>query len=374
MTRGTGWMRMVAGLLLSGIASTCWAAPPALPLIPFKRIDVDPNKRYELTKENGPWMVFATSFAGEGAEKQAHDLVMELRQKHKLPAYIHAQHYDFTEKIDGLGVNKFGEPKKMKYVRQTKEFDEIAVLVGNYTSVEDSELQKTLQKLKVLKPTCLDTNKSKQPTTQRYATLRSFQKMLVKDEDEKTKGPMAKAFATRNPMMPEVDDAVRGLDPTVVEWNRNAEFSLLNNRGKYTVKVATFRGISTWKKDEIEKLESGSMRSRLEEAASKANKLAKALRAQGVEAYEFHDRHESIVCIGSFDSVGTPRADGKTEINPAIYKIIQDYGAKQTQLPGQINLGMQPRSLKGITFDVQPMAVEVPRVSVAANLSRGLLQ
>jgi hypothetical protein len=286
---------------------------------------------------------------------------------------MHKQHYDFTEKVRGLGVNKYGDPKQMKYARATKEFDEIAVMVGNYPGLEDSDLQKTLQKIKFLKPECLDRS-GKKPTTQRYATLREFQKMVTPDKDAKTKGPMAKAFATRNPLLPEDYDAIRGLDPAVVDWNRNAEFSLLTNPGKYTVKVATFRGVSTWKKDEIEQLERGQMRSRLEEAATKANKLAKLLRSQGVEAYEFHDRHESIVCIGNFDTVGSPREDGKIEINPSVHKIMKDYGAQQLPLPGQANLGLQPRQLKGINFDVQPMPVEVPRVSVAANLSRGLLQ
>ena len=45
-------------------------------------------------------------------------------------------------------------------------------------------------------------------------------------------------------------------------------------------------------------------RSKLEEAAYNAHLLVVALRKQGVEAYEFHDRHESLVTIGSFDSVG----------------------------------------------------------------------
>ena len=54
--------------------------------------------------------------------------------------------------------------------------------------------------------------------------------------------------------------------------------------------------------------------SALEEAGEAAHKLVEVLRNQGYEAYEFHDRGSSIVTVGSFDSVGTPRADGKIEI------------------------------------------------------------
>jgi len=155
----------------------------------------------------------------------------------------------------------------------------------------------------------------------------------------------------------------------VLEMNEDAEFSLLRNRGKYTVKVATFQGVSTSKLDEIAKLERGQIRGKLEEAALKANKLAKALRAEGVEAYEFHDRNESIVCVGSFESVGTPREDGKIEINPAINKVIKEYSPEQTQLLGQ-EVGLQPRTLAGVAFDIQPIPVQVPKVSVGASYAK----
>jgi hypothetical protein len=104
---------------------------------------------------------------------------------------------------------------------------------------------------------------------------------------------------------------------------------------------------------------------KLEEAAIKAHRLTAALRKQGVEAYEFHDRYESIVTVGSFDSVGTPRADGKTEINPQIHQLMRAYGAQRQQLPGGASLGLVPRTLDGVAFDVQPMPVGVPKKSIA---------
>jgi hypothetical protein len=110
---------------------------------------------------------------------------------------------------------------------------------------------------------------------------------------------------------------------------------------------------------------------KLEEAADKANKLTEALRKRGVEAYEFHDRYESIVTVGSFDSVGMPRPDGKTEISPEIHQIMETYGPKRQRLPGQGGYGLVPYSLNGIPCDVQPMPVEVPRLSIAAAYAPG---
>lgn len=99
--------------------------------------------------------------------------------------------------------------------------------------------------------------------------------------------------------------------------------------------------------------------SKLEIAADKAHRLTKALRKKGVEAYEFHDRYESIVTVGSFQAVGSPREDGKIEINPAVHRVIETYRAEKQDLGAMV--GLKPRMLDDIPFDVQPQPVEVPR-------------
>ena len=73
-----------------------------------------------------------------------------------------------------------------------------------------------------------------------------------------------------------------------------------------------------------------------------AHKLTLALRKKGYEAYEFHDRFSSIVTVGSFDSTGTPRADGKTEINPAAYKIMCAFRPETQNNLGQMQRGQIP--------------------------------
>jgi hypothetical protein len=365
---GRGVFTLLLGLAILGSAVTAVAAPPRLPFIPFKRIDVDPKKTYEITPENGPWMVFAASFIGDGAEEQAHELVMELRQRHRLPAYIHRKHFDYTEPVQGLGVNRFGEAKKMRHA-SAKAFDEIAVFVGNYEDLDDPDLQKTLKKIKFMHPESLDLT-TRERSTQRFAGWRYFSKLLNDDEEQRNKGQMGGAFATRNPIRPDENKAASGLDPLVLEMNQDAEFSLLRNRGKFTVKVATFQGVSTSKLDEIAKLERGQIRGKLEEAAVKAHKLAQALRAEGVDAYEFHDRHESMVCVGGFESVGKELESGQIELDPQILEIMRKYGAEQKPIPGQAVVGLSPRTLNGIPFDVTPVPIEVPKVSIAASYVR----
>jgi hypothetical protein len=351
---------------LVSLAEPAFAAKPWELLIPFKRVDADAGKEYRLTENHGPWMIMASSFAGPGADQQAQNLVLELRKRYNIEAYIHRQTFDFSDPVVGLGFNRYGGPKMMRHANAAK-FDEIAVLIGSFEDVSDPRLEKTLAEIKYARPDCLDISKNK-TTTQRFIGLRELQRRLTPDPDKKQQGPMGNAFVTRNPLLPQEYFVPKGLDPFVENMNRDLEYSLLKNRGQYSVRVAVFRGASTMKASEANKLTN-----KLEDAEMKAHDLTKLLRKQGIEAYEFHDRYESIVTVGSFESIGVKQADGTTELNPAVHRLMQEYGPRQQTLPGQAGLGLVPRSLNGISFDIQPVPVEVPRSSIAAAYRPGNL-
>jgi hypothetical protein len=76
-----------------------------------------------------------------------------------------------------------------------------------------------------------------------------------------------------------------------------------------------------------------------------------------------------------------PRADGKTEINPAMHRIMQEFGPIKRNLPDGTQ-GLQARTEKvkgyqgGIPFDPQPWPVQVPRQTVGAayNSSQSLFR
>ena len=358
---------VLAFLVALCLTHTAAGQQPLARFVPLRRVEADPRKEYPLKQENGPWMIYAASFAGPEAENEAHQLVIELRQKYKVPAYIHHQAYDFTETVEGRGLDRYGEPRKMRYQNPAR-FDEVAVLVGNFPSVDAPAMAKLLEELKYANPNTLDPNDRN--TGLRFAGFRAFQKSINPNKAKSSKGPMGQAFVTRNPMLPESYFAQSGVDNFVAQMNRGVKHSLLECPGKYTVRVATFRGASELDQGKVKQLlRSGRMESRLAEAAEKAHFLVTQLRKRNIEAYEFHDRTESLVTVGSFDSVGTPRTDGKTEINPAILKIMKCYGAQEQTLPGG-RVGLAPRAVGGIPFDVQPMPVEVPRRSIGADYAR----
>jgi hypothetical protein len=372
--------------LVAGRLTRSADATPPWQFISFKKIDADPTKSYPLTQANGPWVIVATTFHGDQAEPRARQLVYELRQSYKLNAYTHARNYDYTQRgMGGIGFYPDGTPKRMKYQNEEK-YEEVAVLVGDFHSVDDPEGQKTLAMLKKAEPDCLKTPDPQAKADNKFAELFRFQTLT---RSVRKAGPMGDAFMTTNPLLPKEYFAPKGVDKMTLEMNRGVQHSLLDCQGRYTVRIATFSGRVVIDQQKIRELEhgkdsvpitKGNDESPLVEAAKKAHLLTEALRAKGVEAYEFHDRYTSIVTIGSFNSVGTPRADGKTEINPMIYQIMQKYGADQSA--GGQSMGCMPKTVmvgpehskQPVVLDIQPMPVEVPHRSISSDYQQASLR
>jgi len=365
-----------AAALFHVAAEPVRAQAPLQRLSLFKKLETNPDKEYPLTEDKGPWLILCSTFIGKDAETQAKQLVVELRRDYKVAAYIHEQKLDLGGTVTGRGLDKYGRPKQMKHAK-SGEREEFAVLVGDFPSGDDPEAKRILEKIRYAKPDCLNPEKITEAGQQNSRALAGWRTMAAglswNPNDTKSRGPMGKAFMVTNPMFPDDYFKPKGIDPLVEKMNENVEYGLLKSGGKYTVKVATFQGSAISMPKEVQAVESGQKRlkSRLEIAAINAHLLTIALREKGYEAYEFHDHASSIVTVGSFASYGTPRDDGKIEINPAIHQIMQTFGAQQAPGPdGKLNY--QPKSLAEIPFDIQPTPVEVPQrtVSTAFNRSR----
>jgi len=360
----------------------------------FRRVEADPQNSYPLANQNGPWMIMAATFGAregqtdaetqqmrEEAAAQARDLVHELRQEYKLEAYTYVRRVDLNdETVQGRGIDRRGRPLRMRYQRKPM-IEEVAVLIGNYPSIDSADAERDLKVVKDITPKALDVVALGAAGRRTYQQLAGLAQKTVTPEQfalnnpaswlksatnlqinnvTRQFGPMGSAFVTRNPRLPKEDPTVRQVDQIVYDMNKDVRFSLLECPKNYTVQVATFTGAVVVDQKKIRELERGEAQlpSRLTEAAIKAHELTEALRLKGFEAYEFHDRGASIVTVGSFDSVGVPRPDGKIELNPAVLKTIQTFGVQPNG---------QPMSLLKIPFDVQPLPVAVPRRSIAAD-------
>src|SRR5687767_6161857 len=102
------------------LAVSAQAEPPWAKLVPFKKIDADPSKTYELEEKHGPWMIMVASFVGPTAEEQSHDLVLELRRRFRIEAFTYRKTYDFSKPTEGLGYSRYGGQRRMRYQNNHK--------------------------------------------------------------------------------------------------------------------------------------------------------------------------------------------------------------------------------------------------------------
>ena len=67
----------------------------------------------------------------------------------------------------------------------------------------------------------------------------------------------------------------------------------------------------------------------LDLAAERAALTVRALRRAGYEAYQFHDRSQSYVTIGSFNELGKVDAANRFGYDEGIQDIVEKFGAKK---------------------------------------------
>lgn len=381
-------MRTLKLISLSLIAVT-----GLLTVAPVDAIENVRGKNYNLTTKHGPWMVMVTSFRnvreedqrteGLTAEQAAAELVFELREK-GIPAYTFSQD---AKRGEIETRDRLGRDDHRVYAAQR---DMICVLAGNYEKIDDNVGQKTLNYIKKFHPKFLKNPKS-------GAIVRA----------DATRGPLSGAFMTINPLVKPEEVMARSIDRETKFLNSGAAFSLVDNPHKYTLRIATFAGKSatplgnsSYRGRESKfdnELRSPDSQSLVLRAGEDAEQLTEFLRRRktapdagqfanaGIyDAYVYHDKFQSIVTVGGFDSADDPR----------IRTIAQHYGPKLVPDMRLLNVpsrttpatpeeieklpkiltthteqlfpkGADPRTAAPIwvwAFDVDPQVIPVPRI------------
>ena len=392
-----------------GLKSATSAEPFWRQVVARKKVEADPNADYTLAETNGPWLIMAASFNGEAGEDEARELVRELRSKFNLAAFYYGMTFQLEDERPGRGLDHYGSRIKRRYQRGSQVLEH-AVLVGEFPSIDDPEAQGLLDRVKTLDPDCLKVEVG-EPTSQSLVSIRQMQR-AVKQRLGKpvNRGPMGHAFLTRNPLLPKEYFTPR-VDAEVAKWNENFEYSLLKCPGKFTIKVATFSGRSTLSGTEDAEAGARSRRAKEDDplvlAGDNAHKLAVALRSRGWEAYEFHDRSESYVTIGSFDEM-EKLPDGRlVPSSREAQVIVNTFGAASPNVSlekpayremgvkeeaasaieskeerikrefnnrfkglGDVAEGFHPKRFVGVPFDIQPVPIEAPKVSISSAYVR----
>ncbi len=269
-----------------------------------------PLEPYLLTKENGPFMVLAYTFRGPDAPRQAQALVMELRNKFKLPAYILLPR-KFPNRSNIRGVPPqaptFATRDDVGVPEIYRTLDEAAVLVGDEKTVKDSNV--LMHKVKKLHPETID----------------GLQQMW---HWRKGQG-LTRAIMTTNPFVPAESLFPQQQDVLIGKINAGPH-TIKNCPGRYTLEIANFSGRKTLDVNNDQRFKGINARAeepaghRADDAEKLADALAKDKEIQqtGYQPYVYHDRFSSRVMIGSFDSptipppassTTAPRADGRPQ-------------------------------------------------------------
>jgi hypothetical protein len=271
-------------------------------------VEADPNKEYAISPEAGQWLICAAVFAGPQAPKMAHEMVLEIRARFHLPAFVlnrgEEERRKQREELDK--IHKMYPDAKVP-LRHTRIEEQCAVLVGGYANVD--EANRALKSIKKLDP---PSNENLMPILTEVRP--------ADDSPDGSKGliqythvnPFVKSFVVRNPTVLIERPAEHKNDPLLQKWNAGDSYSLLQCKKPWTLMIAAYQGSSViqaknappsvwdrlWGKDTISKLDASSQN---------AHNLAEVLRKFGFEAYTLHLREGSVVTVGGFDRADDPR-------------------------------------------------------------------
>lgn len=362
-------------ILLGILVSPMWRA------CAWSRIEAVRGKQYHLSKRHGPWMIMVASFEevegvdhteGMSPRQAAEQLVFELRKK-GVPAYTYEQRsqFDKINTVDRLGRRKL----RFRKERHAN----IAVLAGNYSGRDNRIAQRTLKHIKKFQPEFLRDVRNNTVVKKKLRDGGALLKLRnggIYRETPGRPGPLSGAFLTINPMLSPQEIRNRQHDPLLLKLNSQGELSLLNNRGRYTVIVASFYGTPKTKiggRTPHGKERNLKLRAALDEAAINAWELAKALRKarslgydRNYEAYVFHNRYRSIVTIGSFDRPNDPRIARLQRTFGAKVRKIKGAGGRSIltaevfTIPRRLQPGRSP--VKSWLFDARPALMDVPKI------------
>jgi hypothetical protein len=322
------------------------------------------GKRYKLGKNHGPWMIMVAAIRdvddeqrriedGMSAWEAADEIVYELRLR-GIPAYTYSQ----DEQMGEIASPSSNEASGRRYIAQQ---GYISVMAGNFPRNDDKKAKDALEFIK----------KKFDP---KFLTDSKNGGILPKTPGRPS--PFSRAFMTVNPLWEgEVRDVER--DDFITELNADQKYSLLQNKGKYTLIVATFTGNSVMQVGNDSSTKAMGFFEKhfgksLDDCAVNAKELTEKLRnakkygyESNYEAWVFHDKYKSVVTVGSFESKDDPR----------LRTMATQFGGKMVRHPdsGQDVLAGETFSIPRVTknnelptqswlFDPQPKVMDVPRV------------
>ncbi len=321
------------------------------------RIDATQGRQYRITKQHGPWMIMVASLSetpqdrrrpGISPAEAADQLVYALR-KRNIPAYA----FRLSDHPGNpLGMASQGGGDNLRY-RAAR--DSICVLAGNYSDSKSTVAQRTLKYIKSLEMARL--NLDWEDDSVFYSTPGQPR-------------PFSGSFLTYNPLFTPEEIEAQKRDTLLLSMNAAGDYSIVNNSGRYTLVVASFKGRSLMqvgKSSQRGRAEEFKISGTLNDAALRAWKVTEMLR-EGIfdgtqkgrtfEAWCFHDRYKSMVTVGSFDGPNDPRI---AQLN-GIFKAKSQTGANGRPFVTGESIVIPGDPPQTVIFDPVPRLIPVPQL------------
>jgi hypothetical protein len=359
------------------------------------KTNVTSGESFELDETKGPWLIYVKCYDGANARDDAYELAQELRTKHQLFAYVfhsvpeaedesvledRMREKEILESLAQAGqgdIPLYMPTKKRKSQKLSVTTEQYAVVVGNFQSINDNDINRTFEKIKGLESDCVvaqmqrETAEAERTGTFDKSMLIDLTRMSIREQTNNTIAPFVSAIKSTNPLLP-AEYFTNRVDDFVQKLNKDSQYSLLRCPGKYTVKVAEFGGNIVADPKQIAAIEKNekilTAKSKLERAGDKAENVCHALREKGWEAYTFHDRTRSIVTVGSFNSLGQKDRDGViVEYDPQIVNIYNIFSVgdiskiKEVVRPSRDEQFQIGKSILNIPLLPFPEPMEVPK-------------
>lgn len=296
------------------------AAPPAN--------QPDPNQDILVTEREGPWMLCLAWYSGQDAPVWARQMVMELRNHYRLPAYVFnrgaEERRKEDERIRAIKEKQLAFFKQQNLplttpirVKRLQIEEQCAVLIGNYADADAA--RRGLDAIRRLDPP--DPKKVKLFCFYNGETDdKNPEKVNVKDI--KYQNPFAKAFVVHNPVLKverprewEQSEAA-----ALRKLNQGEDYSLFNCTKPYTLVIKQFSTPSVLQPRSasgtfLAALGLGKTGDGIDTAAHNAHNLADLMRKSfNLEAYVLHTRQSSMVTVGGFEGPGDPHMRSTQEM------------------------------------------------------------
>lgn len=312
-----------------------------------------PPTIFPINPQAGEWMICAASYAGPDALELARQLVLVLRDKHQLPAYIYNRSDELRRQADAdrERILRLHPEADLRHRRTFRLPDQCAVLVGGYSSFEDAGAGVKAIRALPMPKLWLGDGKTPYDLMNLYEPDPQKRQTLVRRAPV---SPYANALVVRNPTLPPAPRPADAPDPFWKELNADEPYSLLKCPARYTLVVKDYIGTTTIQPRTstsafLNMLGMGPNRlgTGLTAAGYQAHALADFLHQKlGYEAYVLHTRNKSIVSVGSFASLDDPN----------LMRIKQQLSALKFKRQGS-----NPRDPDPVGLFAQPLPMAVPR-------------